>query len=211
MSLVLQLQEYALNPGADLCNLLHKALVVASKLKVEKLERWVRCELDGYPTEDVPSYRILRGQLRARMPHFDRPVSMPTRDLMDKIATYQAQESIAAIGEFLTRANGSIEVCWDDQSTLRKLFEVRAEFYLSIPSPQFRGILNAVKTQVLDWSLNLERDGITGTGLQFSETEKMKAANDADKLIPVVVKNYIRLTGILNQTNNNDGGVNNEF
>ncbi len=66
--LVLELQRDALNPSVSTLDILRKALVVARKLNLKDFEHWIKLELDGYPSEDVPDYRRTQGQLRAWNP-----------------------------------------------------------------------------------------------------------------------------------------------
>src|SRR5262249_16750870 len=139
------------------------------------------------------------------------PAMLPWPDTQDKISTYSARESVAEITELLARAGESIQVWWSDQAMLRCAFQLDAEFFIDVPTPQLRVILNAVKTQILDWSLNLERDGITGQGISFSDTEKKKATSHAGQLTPPAVYAFIQTMKVdtLNQTNNNSRDVNN--
>lgn len=59
---------------------------------------------------------------------------------------------------------------------------------LHMNASQFQGILDAVRKIVLEWSLKLEADGITGEGMSFSTTEKERAQAHA---VTYNIKNYI--------------------
>lgn len=48
---------------------------------------------------------------------------------------------------------------------------------LHVSRAQFRGIIDAVRNIVLDWSLKLETAGILGVGMTFSREEKVRAAH----------------------------------
>jgi len=63
--------------------------------------------------------------------------------------------------------------------------------YTVVQRSQLRGILDAVRTSVLNWSLKLEADGIVGDGMSFSPDEKKIASEQAADLRPVV--NYIMI------------------
>ena len=68
-SLVLELQREAMNPNSRLSDVLRKAMVVATKLKVQDLRVWVESELKGYSKdEEIPSYRKVNGTLKAWNP-----------------------------------------------------------------------------------------------------------------------------------------------
>src|SRR5262245_49927898 len=71
-SVVLELQQEALDRKAPVSGLLRKALVVARKLGLQDFEAWVSKELSGYGDDDgdsVPAYRIVNGQVRAWNPY----------------------------------------------------------------------------------------------------------------------------------------------
>jgi hypothetical protein len=63
--------------------------------------------------------------------------------------------------------------------------------YTVVQRSQLRGILDAVRTAVLNWSLKLETDGIVGDGMSFSLKEKTIASEKAADLQPVI--NYITI------------------
>src|SRR4051794_26488722 len=66
MSLVLELQAEAIDGRVDVDQVLRKAMAVAVKLNLGDFKQWVQLELNGYPSNDVPSYRMMRGELVCR-------------------------------------------------------------------------------------------------------------------------------------------------
>jgi len=67
--IVLELQKEALNKDADIELLLRKAYVIAKKLKLKDFEEWVQLEQNGYGIKEVPEYRYIKGQIKARNPY----------------------------------------------------------------------------------------------------------------------------------------------
>ena len=62
-SIVLELQQEALDGNTRVSDLLRKALVVAKKLNISEFENWVKNELRGYKdASNVPKYRQVKGQ-----------------------------------------------------------------------------------------------------------------------------------------------------
>ena len=51
-SLVMQLQQAALDPSVRVSDLLRLALTTASKLGLSDIEQWLRNELDGYKKKE---------------------------------------------------------------------------------------------------------------------------------------------------------------
>src|SRR5271154_2225264 len=70
-SLVIQLQRECLDRQTySTLDVLRKALVVAKKLDVTDFQEWIERELKGYgPGDDIPKYRVVKGELKARNPY----------------------------------------------------------------------------------------------------------------------------------------------
>ena len=60
-SLIEELQRDALDSSVQVADLLRKALVVATKLKLDEFRQWAERELEGYDKVDLPSYREFYG------------------------------------------------------------------------------------------------------------------------------------------------------
>jgi len=193
-SLVEELQAEALNQSIKITELLQKSLVVAMKLKLEEFTIWVRQELDGYGETEVPKYRVLHGTphvfnpYRGSQPlefenlehgkrysnmHFDTPIGQLEHDLINAIesGSHAFQVSYAP----------------ETEKMLMDGISYRMQPSLHINASQFQSVLDAVRKIVLEWSLKLEEDGITGVGMSFSKEEKSKAQNNTTYNI----KNYI--------------------
>ena len=68
-SLVLELQNEALDEFSSVLNLLRKASIVAYKLDVRELQEWVNLELkEDQKHSQVPRYRFVDGNLLAFNP-----------------------------------------------------------------------------------------------------------------------------------------------
>ena len=69
-SIVLELQKEIISSNCDIVNVLRKAHLIASKLKLTDFDQWIQYELDGYPDqqESCPEYRNIRGSLKAFNP-----------------------------------------------------------------------------------------------------------------------------------------------
>jgi len=177
-SLVDELQQDAANPAVPVGSLLRKALIVASKLGLTDAPAWCKLELSGYRgQDDVPPYRILKGVLKAKNPyHGWIPAQSPTAELDATITRRFIVDSVAEI-ETLCRTEGRLILGYDpeQQQTLRELFDITFEFACFIQHSQMQGILDAVRNLVLDWAISLEKSGVKGSGMTFSQTEIQQA------------------------------------
>ena len=180
MSLIRQLQAEALDPEANITDVLRKALVAATKLDVRETRRWIAQELNGYesPLESVPNYRRIRGRIKGLCPYRGWvPVQFPNTEFENMASTWPIAQSISEI-KHLVEASApfiALPIPADHQQLLRQMFQQNFLFEAHFNHSTLIGILDAVRTKVLDWSLDLEKAGIVGEGLSFSSKEKNMA------------------------------------
>jgi hypothetical protein len=189
-SAVIDLQRQAMDPGTPVSHLLRVAKVMAVKLNLADALVWIDAELDGYMEksfEDLPAYRRLSGEWVGLSPysgwqtiHFDTP------DFAEWATRAPIGLSIAALENELgdRKSGGKGAVSFLGQQELRSKFvrEFRLrEARLEVPQAQVWAIVDRVRSLVLDWTLELEKAGVLGHGLQFTPKEKVAAS---------VTKNY---------------------
>ena len=197
-TLVEQLQADAINPNVAVSTLLRKVKLSAVKLKLPKVEAWVDAELSGYNVK-VPDYRIHTGPLRA-WDHLRQswiPVGGDAR-IMTKITTAHVSEAVSAI-ETMLAAKGHGTYLWnfspEQVEALNKFANYRSTQYgLELTRSQFAEILDRVRNLVLDWALELERQGIMGTEIGFNDQDKMHAL---EKGVNIHIGSIGTLTGSL--------------
>ena len=180
-SLVLELQKDALDASTTVLALLRKALVVAKKLKIQEFQHWIQNELDCYPEGlELPQYRFMYGELKAYNPAYGWiPVIIaPEIDkFISKRPVHQPISQIESLIENKASANSSlITMPAEIEDLLRSYGNIRYEMAVHIDRSQARGVLEAVRDVVLNWSLKLEEDRILGEGMNFSQEEKQTAA-----------------------------------
>lgn len=99
-SLVLELQRLASTEQTRITELLNKALVVASKLKVADFKAWVEGELNGYAIkgQDVPPYRQLVAEVKAFNPYNGWiPVHVDDPEMARMLTAPKCQETVQAV------------------------------------------------------------------------------------------------------------------
>ena len=183
--LVLQLQQLATDNSTDVTELLRKALLVATKLGLQPFRDWVNQELHGYDdTCDIPEYRHVRTELKVRNPYHGLiPFLIDDEEIMGEImrtvCTVQINEPIGSMVNLMQSDNPHLMVPLLPQ---QKMFLMRMQDSFAPLEPvraigrnQVATILDAVRTKILDWSLQLEADGVMGEGMTFSAEEKQKA------------------------------------
>lgn len=172
---IVELQRAASDSKHSVSDLLRRALVIASKLGLADFEAWVRRELNGYPPDsEVPGYRKLRGFPVALNPVRGWvPIQAADAASMRDIAEMKIVTSVTEL-EALLRSQGEVAMSWP--SGLADQF-LRRNPLLSNPVTRvsrgaMNGIFEAVRNEILEWSLKLERDGIRGEELEFTEKER---------------------------------------
>jgi len=184
-AIVVELQKEALDKNVQVSDLLRKALTVARKLKIGDIETWIQAELNGYSDDDeIPEYRIVTGQVKVYNPynHMWLPVIFheSEAEIQESLSKRKCVQPIAVIENLIADRNKGILFMPyppNVEATLMKAMELDLPPVVCISKSCLHGILDSVRTAVLDWALKLEEQGITGEDFTFSKEEKIAAAN----------------------------------
>jgi hypothetical protein len=182
-SLVLELEHEAYDSSASLSNMLRKTKAIAVKLQLKQPMEWVEAELGGYTSGKVPEYRVVHGRVKAHNPfHGLIPVVIGHRELERVISEHRVTESVGAI-EHMLETKGELMVPFSGEKAA-KLAEMCGSptfpVYLMLSRSSFVSILDTVRDKVLDWSLKLQTDGITGEGMSFRPEERATVSDKGD-------------------------------
>jgi hypothetical protein len=204
-SLVEELQRDALSEDVPVGNLLRKALVVATKLKLNEFRQWIELELNGFIEQGpVPGYRRLRGRVVFASPQYGtRPVLIQDEELADLLSQHHERGSVPFLEELLRKGKDKGWLCVDFVGPQREYLLAPYQMapglpQLHIPITNLVPILDAVRNAILRWSLKLEEDGIKGEGLSFSKDERQTAEKEAKELGNPT--NFIQIENMVNST-----------
>ncbi|UXL29522.1 hypothetical protein [Stenotrophomonas maltophilia] len=183
--IVIQLQELASDSSHDVSDLLRKALMVATKLELGEFREWILAELRGYSgtsRDNLPDYRIIRGDLRVYNPYHGLQPFIVPQELHEAATVINVTESVASLCELASgKTQGEIvypfaptqeRVLMSIQGGLTQLRPTRV-----VGANRLKAIINTVRTHILEWALSLEAEAIVGDGLSFSASEKQAAMN----------------------------------
>jgi hypothetical protein len=166
-SLVAKFQKDVLDSTKSVTDILRTAKVISAKLGLNDIEEWTSAELNGYPSnESVPDYRHAVGTLQVDNPYrglvtvTGGSIEMPFGHSISQIEEFSKQETMAFAPQIHIPLSGI-------HSTLPQ----RVVFSGIV----FKGMIEAVRERVLDWSLELEKRGIAGDNMSFDEREKEAA------------------------------------
>jgi hypothetical protein len=97
-SVVVELQQKAMDSDVRISDVVRMALTVATKLDLEEFRNWCLKELEGYEDQDVPPYRRVQGELNAIHPA--RPpilVRFPDAEITQAFASQSVQQPIGEL------------------------------------------------------------------------------------------------------------------
>jgi hypothetical protein len=179
-TIVEQIQADAINGAVRPSTLLRKAKLAAVKLGLPSVESWVESELNGY-RDELPDYRILMGQPRAFNPVRGWIPIGGNAQVITMISQAHIAQPIAGLEELVTRERRSYMLLLpylpQQLEMLYKLVGTAqfAQMGIELSAGQFADILDRVRNLVLDWALELERQGIMGTEIGFDAHDKSLA------------------------------------
>lgn len=176
-ALVPELVDMASTPAVSTADLLRRALVVARRLAVPELVDWINSELTGYKSGEVPHYRRLHGQLVAENPyHGAIPFFIPP-EMAEMLADFSVRQSIPELMHLQGSKTGIFHhFPREIEQTLMNMMQessgVAMRPALKFSTVQIGGLIETVRSRILDWALDLEGRGIIGEGMSFTPKEK---------------------------------------
>lgn len=176
-SSVLELQALARNRESDIIEVLLTAKMIAVKLGLKDLSEWMEYEIDGYPGDvDLPEYRSGQGIIRYWNPYQgwqnlqfrNVPASVITT-----VQTYTLSESISSM-QYADSEDGMCRLVIPPRlvELILKGQETPSEICWFFSANKLKHIVTTVRNKILNWSLELESQGILGMGLLFTQNEK---------------------------------------
>lgn len=182
MSIIIELQQQAIDGNIDILSLLRKALLVSRKLELADFEQWLNNELNGYQdTNKIPDYRKIRGELKGWNPHHGWiPVLIEDPGIEEVLCQKRIYVSIPNLYSLIESKEKqlAIPIQGSESALISKYTGFSTKYQLFISSNSVNDIIEQVKNKVLDWSLMLEERGIEGEGLNFTQAEKESAKSD---------------------------------
>ncbi|MBA2852988.1 hypothetical protein HNP89_000945 [Methanococcus maripaludis] len=183
-SLVLELQEKAKDPEVSISKLLWDAKRVAIKAKDPEFEKWINNELNGYNSSIIPPYRKVNCKLVYKNISSDTWAKYLFGDpnLDSKLSSLDILTPIEELTNDHTNDPAHFEIPPYLESSLYKLHK-KYEFSFEVDSDQIKRIINAVRRNIYDFTLKLERKGI------LTEDDKTSLSNPLPDSLPLRIIN----------------------
>ena len=181
LNLLDDIRSDLVNESANLPNTLRKAKILASEIKLPEFREWVDSELNGYSEVDmVPAYRRFR---TINLGIFSGPFNSGVRNMV--LPTYNLPPAVKEFAEYHVFLEGvgalgaqasqgvDLQVRWpqemvmlaQDAVTMQDGLMLLVDAHQPIPVHVILGILDQVKTKLLDFVLGLQESNITLEGL----------------------------------------------
>lgn len=178
--LISEIQRGCLDDSVSVESLLRRVKLAATKLGLGQLETWVDSELNGYTSGEIPEHRKVYGQPAAWNPYRGWiPIQTADEFTTDLLGTARISQSIGSLRDLISRGTEGIyhfPVAPEVVMELNKYMDFSTpRIVVQIPRGGIVGILDFVRNKVLDWSIEMERNGVLGESFTFNATEKENA------------------------------------
>ncbi|MCJ7602328.1 MAG: hypothetical protein MUO63_12635 [Desulfobulbaceae bacterium] len=108
-SIITEMQRMAIDRKEDISDLLRKALLVATKLKLHDFRDWIDKELNGYRQGPVPEYREVTASVWLKNPYHGLiPVVFPTQEIADVVCNVQVRDPIGNLLSIVEKQTGDM-------------------------------------------------------------------------------------------------------
>lgn len=184
--IVLELQREALDKTVHVSDLLRKSLLVARKLKVNDFESWILSELNGYPNNSsIPEYRWLYGEIKVFNPYNGAWLPIMFQESQSEIylslTKRPCNQAIVEIDNLISKTkNGHLGMPFSTEiqaKLMKSINYFESPPVLIVPESQLHGIIDTVRTTIIEWALRLEEEGIMGENLSFSDEDRKAASH----------------------------------
>lgn len=176
--LIIEIQQASLDASVPIESLLRRVKLAAAKLQLNQLESWVNNELNGY-SDELPEYRKVHGQPAAWNPYNGWIPIMGNPTFIEILSTANIGQSIAGLSDLVKKEKAGELHFPVPAELVSKLNDIlnypTARIVIKIPRGAIIGVLDAVRNRVLDWSIEMERQGVLGEGMTFNTIEREAA------------------------------------
>lgn len=183
MSSLIRDLENDILENKDILSILRKALIISKRLKLEEFEEWINSERLGYNDKtNLPDYRIIDCELiedkiqgTLTLAAISRNVPVKIEPQLDELARkLYLDYSISEIYNLCKTYDDQIR--FNAPPVISEILE-NPYVYRACHVYQLENIIQQVKDKLLDWCLDLEKQGIFGEDFSFTDDEKNNAKN----------------------------------
>ncbi len=178
-----------MDSNIPVAKLLRMAKAIATKLSLDDALVWIDRELDGYmhlDLNDLPNYRRITGEPKYWNPfHGWQTIVFDDPGLARACSQAPLGESLPAMEQDLLKGGDSqrgFPYTPETRAQLVNALGGRTDVLVFLSNNSLWGVLEAVRNLILNWSLQLEKKGVLGEGMAFSEDDKKTAASVTNQI-----------------------------
>ena len=189
LPLVHHLQDEAQNLGIPVSSLLRRAKVIGTKLAIPSALAWIDRELNGYSDADIdgrhlPDYRVIKGHPMF-LQRYGGWGTMSSQDpetlkIMTLVFVNLSIGTLESLVE-VSRTEGDRNIHFGYPDHIKRLllrgFDFPTELKTVTSFASVWGIVDQVRTLILNWTLELDQANVLGEKLRFTSIEQQKAQN----------------------------------
>ncbi|MDX1536033.1 MAG: hypothetical protein R3346_04735 [Candidatus Spechtbacterales bacterium] len=185
--------------------LLRKVKVFAEKLGQKDFLEWVNLELNGYASDSAyPEYRKISGQVKGWNPYRGWiPLHFTKKETQELISSRYIKQSVSEMEELLNSDTERFEMPFSDEVASQILAdsEPKTKVSLFFDRSTITSILNQVRNRLLDWAIELDKQGLDGDEEEFTKEEKERAQTVEPKYNIESIENFHGNIGEQNNQN----------
>ena len=216
MGLLRNIQLDLMQEGTDIGSILLKLRLLASRLGSDKLEEWIRYEMEQYPADaSLPDYRELPVSYTGTFFHplgggiqdVPIPLALIKEYAGEKFLSYRERRGVVAVDHFVRRDSGKKGTSSFADADLSLLLQ--GKIYPKMECHSITGhvsmadlasLVFSVRSRVLDLTTEFEKSVPAAADIVMDQQATQLQEKDADK-ISITVNNrvYGQTTNVKNQ------------
>jgi hypothetical protein len=213
MSLIHDIQAAAISQITDLPTLLRMCKLLAARISHEQFAHWVDCELNGYPdVASLPDYRVVRvesyGSFFGTYAKADRlqvPLTVLPENLQEHFSLAYLGSSISAYAMFEAKDKaGTLREPWPLDLAVNNASAIATGMqcisaWKEIPMGAVVGLLDSVKTRVLGFAIDLEKEAPNAGEMPIGSTPPLSR----EKMTQIYNTNIVGNVGNISNSGEN--------
>jgi AbiTii len=209
--LILQIRDAALDSRCSVTDALRKAKVACAKLGLDEFGKWIDLELNGYfdkSLDETPKYRLLHGKPEGHNPfHGWQQIVFMDAEEEEVLSQASIGTPISAIEDSVRDAKGSDSFSSPYNARLQQMLRrnlnvADVNLRIKLSHHQTAAIVHAVRNILLEWTIDMEKQGILGEDLTFSAEDRQKSAS-----VTAQVVNHFNIGQVASLVQNADHSV----
>ena len=185
-SLVIEFQKQITDNSVEVSDLIRSCLIIATKLKNKDIKEWLNKELYGYEIDDeIPQYRLVPMSVKFFNPHYGWCPYIINNSKFNKVLSEMPlRQKISELYE-MSKSNNSLlfDTPFSVKKELLKEIPFESDINYECNPIYIKGIIDTIKSKMLEWILSLEENDIVDTNYIFNKDQILKSKEISSTII----------------------------